>query len=142
MVDTLDVATILSALNNENNETILDLDNEKIQKIKNDMLQKLHLPKEELRAMHKTLKHYRYIDELPELNFGAYVRWIPLKNTKIARLTTGGFVCDVKIDDGIYIVCKNSMNRHFQFKMGDCLIFQKLSNQEEVLLSAMNYLND
>ena len=34
MVDTLDVATILSALNNENNETILDLDNEKIQKIK------------------------------------------------------------------------------------------------------------
>ena len=35
MADTLDVETLLSALKNENNETIMELDNEKIQKIKN-----------------------------------------------------------------------------------------------------------
>lgn len=142
MTETLDVDTLLAALKNENNETIMDLDHEKIQTIKDSMLQKLRMPKQELDAMKISLKSYRYIDELPELNFGAYVRWIPLKNTKVAKLTSGGFVCDVKIDEGINIVCKNNMNRHFQFKMGDCLIFQKLSNQEQVLLSAMNYLNE
>jgi len=141
MSGNLNVETLLAALKNENNEGIMDLDNETIQKMKNDMLQKLHLSKQELRNMHKSLKYYRYIDELPELNFGAYVRWIPLKNATVAKLTTGGFVCDVKIDEGINIVCKNNMNRCFQFKMGDCLIFQKLSSQEQVLLSAINYLN-
>lgn len=142
MTESLDVATLMAALKNENNETIMDLDHNKIQKIKDDMLEKLRLTKDEYTAINKSLKSYRYIDELPELNFGAYVRWIPLKNTKVAKLTTGGFVCDVKIEEGINIVCKNNMNRYFQFKMGDCLIFQKLTNQEQVLLSAMNYLNE
>jgi alanine dehydrogenase len=142
MTETFDVDTLLAALKNENNETIMELDNDKIQNMKNNMLEKLNMPKKELAAMKKSLKSYRYIDELPELNFGAYVRWIPLKKTNTAKLTTGGFVCDVKIDEGINIVCKNNMNRHFQFKMGDCLIFQKLSDQEQVLLSAMKYLNE
>ena len=138
----LDVETLLAALKNDNNEVIMDLDHETIQKLKNDMLQKLHMPKDQLRATHNSLKQYRYVDELPELNFGAYVRWIPLKDVSVAKLTSGGFVCDVKIDEGINVVCKNKMNRHFQFKMGDCLIFQKLSNQERVLLSAMKHLTD
>mgnify|MGYP001187840262 FL=1 len=142
MTESLDVATLLAALKNENNETIMDLDHEKIQQAKETMLRKLRMSNEQFAAMNKSLQSYRYIDELPELNFGAYVRWIPLKNATVAKLTTGGMVCDVKIDEGINIVCKNNMNRHFQFKMGDCLIFQKLSNQEQVLLSAMNYLNE
>ena len=142
MTESLDVATLLAALKNENNETIMDLDHEKIQQAKETMLRKLRMSNEQFDSMNKSLQSYRYIDELPELNFGAYVRWIPLKNAAVAKLTTGGMVCDVKIDEGINIVCKNNMNRHFQFKMGDCLIFQKLSNQEQVLLSAMNYLNE
>tara|TARA_B100000902_G_C27282149_1_gene902382 strand:+ start:1228 stop:1653 length:426 start_codon:yes stop_codon:yes gene_type:complete len=141
MGEQLDIGALLSALKNEDNETVLDLNHEKIDSLKNDMLTKLNLPEKTMCDFQKLLKDYRYIDELPELNYGRYVRWIPLKNVTVAKLTSGGFVCDVKIDDGINIVCKNVMNRHFQFKMGDCLIFQKLSPQEQVLLSAMDYIN-
>lgn len=138
----LDIKTLQAALNNDNNERIMDLDEKTLEKVKNNMLEKLDMPKIELSSMKNSLRLYRYVDELPDLNFGAYVRWIPLKDAHIAKLTTGGFVCDVQIDNGIIIVCKNKFNQHFQFRMGDCLIFQKLSQQERVLLSAMKYLNN
>jgi len=44
-------------------------------------------------------------------------------------------------DESIYIICKNSLNRFFTLTLEENIIFQKLSNQEEVILSAMNYLN-
>ena len=138
----LDIKKLQAALNNENNERIMDLDQKKIETVKSDMLEKLNISKTELDSIKKSLKLYRYVDELPDLNFGAYVRWIPLKDVNVAKLTNGGFVCDVKINKGVVIVCKNKQNFHFQFKMGDCLIFQKLSEQERVLLSAMNYLTN
>ena len=49
---------------------------------------------------------------------------------------------EIKIDlSGIKIVCKNNMNRFFQINMNENLIFQKLNNQENVLLSALDYIN-
>ena len=45
MTESLDVATLMAALKNENNETIMDLDHNKIQKIKDNMLEKLRLTK-------------------------------------------------------------------------------------------------
>jgi hypothetical protein len=112
-------------------------------KAKNDMLQKLGLDRDELRILHTKLKHYRYINEVPELRFGSYIRWISLKSPDNIKLVRGAMVCDIKvIEDVIHVVCKNAMNRYFQICMSDNLIFQKLSEQEEVLLSVMDYLND
>ena len=52
-------------------------------------------------------------------------------------------ICDIIIsDDGIFIVCKNFMHRHYRFKMDECLIFQKLSAQEMVILSALDHLTE
>ena len=141
MSNPLDISVLLTALKNENNETVMDLNNEKIKQMKVSMINKLNLSSEASEKILQALTSYRYVDELPEINFGSYVRWIPLKNVSEAKLTPGGFVCDVKIDEGISIVCKNIRNRHFQFRMGECLIFQKLSKQEQVLLSALDYLD-
>ena len=44
------------------------------------------------------------------------------------------------INDRIYIVCKNNSSRMFQLKMDECLIFQKLSQQEQILLKALSYV--
>ena len=55
---------------------LLNLNNSKIKCIKNDILQKLGLPATKLKAYHKSLKNYRYIDELPGIRYGAYIRWI------------------------------------------------------------------
>ena len=128
------------ALENEDNEELLQLDNSKVKCIKNDILQKLGLSTSKLKAYHKTLKNYRYIDELPGIRYGAYIRWISLKDPTNIKLTNGGIICDIKVEECIHIVCKNNMNRFFEIKMGECFIFQKLSDQEQVVLSAMDYL--
>lgn len=143
MANEIDVNLLMKSLENEDNNVLMNLDTKTIQKIKNDMLQKLNLPVEKLKSFHKSLKHYRYIDEIPDLKYGAYVRWVNLNDPNNLKLTTGGLVCDIKIsNDHVIICCKNNYNRFFSFKLNECLVFQKLSDQENVLLSALDYLND
>jgi len=137
----MDIHNLLHALDNVNNEAVVDLDYATIAKQKNDLLQQLNLPKEELMKLHKQLKTYRCINTLEDLRYGGYVRWISLKNPAIIKLTNGGIVCDIKaVGDDIHIKCKNKMNMLFQAKMSEILLFQKLSEQEEVILKALKYL--
>jgi hypothetical protein len=138
----LDVDKLLGALDNEANESIMDLDWKSVHALKNDMLQKLRLRRDELRLMHLKLKDYRFIDEVPDIRYGAYVRWIPLDGPRAGKLLPGGLVCDIKTDDGVTIRCRNRQHRFFQFRLGECLAFQKFSDQERVLLSALDYLHD
>lgn len=137
-----DVSRLLQALDNDDNENIMKLDHEKISKIKNDVLQRLHLPAKELRTLNKKLKFYKFVDELPDLKYGTYIRWVPLTDPQKIRLTNGGIVCEMKVtDSGIAVVCKNRFNNMFQLIISENLIFQKLTEQEQVILSAMDYLN-
>ena len=141
MTEGLDVDLLMKSLEREENDCLMNLDTAKIQQIKNDMLQKLQLPREKLKKMNKVLKQYRFIDEIPDIKYGAYVRWINLTNSEL-KLTTGGIICDIKIvKDDVLIVCRNTMGRFFQFKLNECLAFQKITDQEKVLISALDYLN-
>ena len=137
----LHIPSLLHALQNDSNESILDTTSANIQAKKNDMLQKLQLPREQLKKMHQALKKYKYVDELPDIYTGRYIRWIPLKNPSDIKLTRGGIICDIIVhEDDILIRCKNHMNRMFTLKLNECLIFQKLTDQEQVILSAVNHL--
>jgi hypothetical protein len=139
----MDIQHLLHALNNENNEAIVDLDYATIAKDKNDILQQLNLPREELMSIQKKLKPYRCINTLDDLRYGSYVRWISLKNPEIIKLTNGGIVCDIKaVNNDIHIKCKNKMNMLFQIKLSEVILFQKLSDQEQVILKALKYLQD
>lgn len=137
----LDIDTLINALDNDDNAKLMKLDYTSVKKMKNDMLQRLGLSREVLVKYHKSLKHYRYIDEIPDIKFGSYVRWISLTNPNNIKLTNGGVVCDVKIGNDVSVLCRNRNNLVFEFKMAKCLVFQKLSEEERVLLSAMEYLN-
>jgi hypothetical protein len=140
MAEGFDVELLMKSLERDENDCIMDLDSAKIQQINNDMLQQLRLPREKLKKMNKTLKQYRFVDEIPDIKYGAYVRWINL-NTSELKLTNGGIICDIKIvNDDVMIVCRNTMGRFFQFKINECLAFQKITDQEKVLLSALDYL--
>jgi hypothetical protein len=87
------------------------------------------------------LENYEVIDELPELKYGSYIRWINIKNIHNNKLTNGGIVCDIIItDNGISIKCKNNLNKMFNLIMSKNLIFQKLNNQEKVLLTAIDFV--
>ena len=138
----LNIEKLLSALEDDDNAQLLELDFKKIEIDKKNILDKLELPKKQENVLLKKLRQYRYIDELPGMKYGSYVRWISLKNTENLKLTNGGIVCEMKVGDkGIVIVCKNNFNRFFQINMTETLIFQKLTEQELVLLSALEYIN-
>lgn len=137
----IDQKYIEKALENENNESVLNLTIEEIKRQKNDILQKLNLPVTELKCNTKKLKDYRYIDNVNDINFGAYIRWINLKKYDNLILTNGGIVCDIKIGNGIEILCRNNLNRLFQIKFDENLIFQKLSNQEIIILNLLKEIN-
>jgi hypothetical protein len=137
----MDINKLLYALDNENNEAIVDLDYAKIAKDKNDILQQLNLPRNDLVTLNKKLKSYRVINEINDLRFGSYVRWISLKNPESIKLTNGGIVCDIiAINKDIHIKCKNKMNFIFQIKLSEIILFQKLSEQEEIILKAIKYI--
>ena len=139
----MDIQHLLHALNNDNNEAVVDLDFATIAKHKNDLLQQLNLPREDLVKIQKQLKPYRCVNNLDDLRFGSYVRWISLKNPEVIKLTNGGIVCDIQaLQNDIQIKCKNKMNMFFQIKMSEIILFQKLSEQEQVILKAMKYLQD
>ena len=137
----LDVNTLLRAIDNENNESILKLNSTEIKRQKNDILQKLGVKGQTLVDLHKRLKDYRYIEDLEQLNYGAFVRWINISNPKEVYITNGGIICDmIASDNCVQIKCKNHFNVFFQFDFNSCLVFQKLSAQERVLLSVMDNL--
>ena len=136
----LDENELKKALENENNESIINLTISEIKSEKNDILQKLQFGKEDLKKNLKKLKEYRYINNINDLNYGCYIRWINLKNIENLKLTNGGFICDIKINDGIEILCRNNFNKLFQLRFDENLIFQKLTEQEKIILNVINNL--
>ena len=137
----MDEELLKKALDNEKNEGILKLDTQKLSKEKNYILEQLNLTKKDLKVIQKKLKNYRFIEDIKELHYGSYIRWISLNTPDNIRLTNGGIVCDMKeVNSDIHIVCKNNMNRLFQLKMSENIIFQKVSDQEKILLHVMDYL--
>ncbi len=139
----MDINKLVNALDNDDNESIIHLTNKKILEMNLNILKELHLGKEITLDYLKKLKGYRYVDELKDLRHGAYIRWIPITDPNYLPLHYAGIICDIKITDtGIMIVCKNFMHRHYTFKMDECLVFQKLTDQEKILLSALDHLEN
>ena len=137
-----EINTLLLALENESNSSIMNMTSSKIKTIKNNMLQKLGLNREELKEMHKKLKHYRYCSDMNDVQYGYYIRWISLKNPENLKLTNGGIIIDIDIiNDCVQIKIKNNMNRIFQIKLDECCIFQKITGQEKVILGVLDYLD-
>jgi hypothetical protein len=138
----MDVNKLMYALDNDNNESIMNLTTAKIIEMNINILKELHLEKSITLNYLKKLKGYKYIDEINDLKYGAFIKWIPIIDPNYLPLHFCGIICDIKItDNGVIIIAKNFMHRHYSFKMDECLIFQKLSTQELVILSALDHLD-
>ena len=138
----MDGGKLLKALENENNENVFNYTTEHIFEINKKILNELVLSRETMIQYLKILTHYIYVDEINNLKYGSYLKWISLKTPDNLQLTHGAFFCNIKItDNGVYIVCKNYANRHFQIKMDECLLFQKLTDQEKIILHALDHLS-
>ena len=146
MINNLDIhnlAKLDNALDNDDNENIMNLTTKKILEMNYNILKELHLEKKTTLEYLKKLKGYKYVDELQDLKHGRFIKWIPIIDPTNLPLHYSGIICEIKItDQGVFIICKNFMHRHYTFKMDECLIFQKLSEQEQVILSALDHLEN
>ena len=143
MEDETKMNKLLHSLENDSNSSIMNLTTALIKDHKNNILQRLQLERSKLKEMHKKLKEYRYCTDMSDLQYGFYIRWIPLKDPENVYLTNGGLLCDMKIvNNQIHIICKNNRNRFIQIKFDETMIFQKISPQEKVILSVLDYLKE
>ena len=144
----MNIEDILHSLDNDRNLSISKLTYDKINNMKYNMLQRIGMNDEELESMLLKLGDYRYVEELQDIQHGAFIRYIPLtsknnlnRNDSEIILKNGGFICDIKIlGSGVHLLCRNHFRKIFQLKLDEVLIFQKLSNQEEIILSVFDYL--
>ena len=137
----IDDETLLDALENESNSSIINLTTSKIQAHKNDILQTLQLDRDTLKSYHKKLKHYRYCSDVNDFQPGQFIRWINLKNPDNIKLTNGAFLVDIIFEkDKLHLLCRNSSFKVFQVKYDEVIVFQKISQQENVILTVLDYL--
>ena len=140
----MDVEKLLKALDDDSNENLLNFTTLKLREMILKILKELNLPKTETLDLMKKLKEYKFVDEMKDLKYGTYLRWIPIIEPENIHLTKGAIFCEIKVkDDGVYVICKNFgyNKKHFHIKLDENLIFQKLTEQELVLLSVLDHLS-
>jgi hypothetical protein len=140
----MDVNKLLKALDDESNDTLMNFTTKKIKEMNLNILKELQLSRKETLDLFNKLKDYKYVDEMSDLKYGTFIRWIPIEDPTNIYLAKGALFCEMKIkDEGVFCVCKNYgfPPRHFQISMDKNLIFQKLTDQELVLLSALDHLS-
>jgi hypothetical protein len=127
-----DIQNILDASTNSSNEHLEDQTTESIANIVHNSLKRLDLSNEAITDYYYRLQNYRYIDGINELHKGKHIRWI-----RNGKLTNGGILTNITIKDtGIHILCKNSLNKFITYKWDDCVTYQKLSMEEQLILIA------
>lgn len=130
------------SMENENNKSILNLTTKIIKERKEEIINELPIYKNEKNRIKKKLKEYRYIDEIHELHIGAFIRWIKFKSDNEISITNGALLMDVLFEDNIQLLLKNNMNRFFRVNFNDNLIFQKLTDQEKIILFAIDNIDN
>jgi hypothetical protein len=76
---------------------------------------------------------YRFTEEIYQIHRGKHVRWIRLSNP--SKLMVGGIVVDVRfVDDGVNILCRLPSGRFVQYRFDQCLTYQKLTEEELMIL--------
>jgi hypothetical protein len=130
------------AVNNSKNDSIVKLNSFKIARDKKMILNDLNLNKNEEQVILNKLLNYRLVDEIKDIEVGNYIRWISIKeDVEEIKLTTGGHIITLEIEnDGLHIKCKNRLNNIFEIRLDENIIFQKLTDQEELLLKVIDYL--
>jgi hypothetical protein len=143
----MDTHLLIKALNNEKNEFLFENTKEKIKNKVLTTLNQLLMSKELTNKYFLQLSNYRYVDDINELKIGGYLRWFSLlpkeepSDEEPFKLSKGGHLCDILVKPNfVSIVCKNNFSKYFSFHFDECLVFQKISEQENILLNALEYL--
>lgn len=129
----IDISALIAAMDNKSINGIKDKSLSSIANEISDVILSLSLNNEDTLILCNKLTQYRFIDEICDVTFGRYVRWI--RNSHPKKLTNGGSVVNVKFgDDGAVIMVKCGNNQIIQYKFDECITFQKLLYDEQMIL--------
>lgn len=152
LVSKIDINELLRASENVDMNYFM---NKSLEIISNEIVEVLrenNIPNKNIAEFCDKLCDFRFIDQIYQIHKGKHVRWIRLPKTggqnkgltnggQNIVLTNGGIVVDIKfLDSGTHILCKNK-NRFIQYKFDDCLTFQRLSDDEILVLSCVNKID-
>ena len=128
------------ALDNQQNAILLKLNSKQIGQMNKQVVCSIpHISASASISHIKMLKGYRYVDEISDLKTNVYIKWIRIDSPN--KLTKGAISCSVKItNEGMLVMCKNHFGKFFYLNMEECVIFQKITNEEGVILSAMDFI--
>ena len=131
------------ALENTSNQSTYDLTYKKIHSMKEQILNELHLPDTTVEKYMILLDNYKYIEDLNDLREGSYIRWIHVNNTN-NNLNRGALYCNLQINSNeVGIICKKIVGSYFTiFNLDEYIFFQKLSDQEIIILNAITNMNN
>mgnify|MGYP001426120279 CR=1 FL=1 len=133
LIAKLDINEILSKVEKSEyleGKTINDILEEKI-----TILNGLDITTIEQKNMLDKLLDYRYIKNIYELHKGKHIRWIKYGVTPI-KLDRGAILSDIKFTNtGTILQCRRYDQKIYQIKMDDHIIFQKMNNEELLLLT-------
>jgi len=121
---------------------LTDLNTEIIKNRRNNILTQI-LDDDKLKHYKKIFNDYRYVDEVDELRIGSFIRYFVLKeDDDDLKLARGGFIVDIQASkENIIILCKNN-GIFWKIKINNCVIFQKNTKQEEVLIKILDHLKE
>lgn len=136
---------IIRAIDDIDDVEILQMTTDKMHKLTKQALGSLNLSSELHAKYLIALQDYKYVDELSNIHPGRFIRFIPINNDigKAMKLSAVSIVNEILImPDGIKIVYKNFSGKHYSFFFDDYIVFQKLTNDEYIIMQAINMFDD
>jgi hypothetical protein len=101
-----------------------------------------HFPddEEDVKILLPKLSSYRLVDRLCDLRKGRYIRWIRLQDAEL-KLHRGGTAVSVGFtNEGTLVRCKYARNGIISCRFDQCLVFERLSDDDLLVLSVSAHL--
>lgn len=135
----METQKLINAINNPENSNIKMTTLQDIKNKINDTIQQLPVDGKKIKLWHKYLKNYKYCDELDDVKLGCFIKWIPLNKEEINLKNIAACVIGIKEENNkIYITCRIG-KRFFNIIYTENLIFQKFTQQEDIILRVIDY---
>jgi hypothetical protein len=140
LLSKIDAKQLLMAYENQKNDyldgkTNMDIATE----IVGSFEQLEDVSKKEKRSFAESLSGYRYVDEIDQLHVGKYVRWIQ-KYAEQVKLANGGILLSIEAgNEGMYMKVRLNNFKLINVSFDMCLIYQKLSVGEQLVLMVADY---
>lgn len=152
LLSNIDIDQLLNAIQDESTDYLED---KTLKSINNDIFKSLYeigYRGEQLKEYCEKLIGYRLVNEVFELHKGKLVKTIRIFDDEyksvVPKLRMHGKVSNIKfLDNGTHVVCMMFINgrfsnRYAQYKFDQYLTFQKLSDDENLILLTYEYLSN